>query len=150
MGEFDLIDRFFRRPVRKAMLGVGDDCALLRTTPGCYIHDTDPRGTFEVSEAEREAFWEKLYAEPGFGIWVGNFADVLKHALIVRLVRARRSAPGDAVRALRCAGEDAPHLPLRHPGGRPGRGRPRGPRRRGRGPDRGKHHHQRNRLAGTA
>jgi thiamine-monophosphate kinase len=29
MGEFELIDRFFRRPVRKADLGVGDDCALL-------------------------------------------------------------------------------------------------------------------------
>ena len=30
-----------------------------------------------VSAEEREAFWEKLYAEPGFGIWVGNFADIL-------------------------------------------------------------------------
>ena len=26
---------------------------------------------------EREAFWEKLYAEPGFGIWMGNFRDIL-------------------------------------------------------------------------
>ena len=50
---------------------------LLRQTPGCYIHDTDPRGTFEVSAEEREAFWEKLYGEPGFGIWMGNFRDVL-------------------------------------------------------------------------
>ncbi len=32
MGEFDLIDRFFRRPVRRAVLGVGDDCALLGNT----------------------------------------------------------------------------------------------------------------------
>jgi cation diffusion facilitator CzcD-associated flavoprotein CzcO len=30
-----------------------------------------------VPLAEREAFWEKLYAEPGFGIWVGNFRDIL-------------------------------------------------------------------------
>jgi cation diffusion facilitator CzcD-associated flavoprotein CzcO len=50
---------------------------LLRQTPGCYIHNTDPRGTFEVTEAEREAFWEKLYSEPGFGIWMANFRDVL-------------------------------------------------------------------------
>jgi cation diffusion facilitator CzcD-associated flavoprotein CzcO len=50
---------------------------ILRQTPGCYIHMTDPRGTFEVSEAEREAFWEKLYAEPGFSIWMANFRDVL-------------------------------------------------------------------------
>jgi cation diffusion facilitator CzcD-associated flavoprotein CzcO len=40
---------------------------LLRQTPGCYIHDTDPRGTFEVTEEEREAFWERLYSEPGSG-----------------------------------------------------------------------------------
>jgi cation diffusion facilitator CzcD-associated flavoprotein CzcO len=50
---------------------------LLRRTPGCYIHDPDPRGTFEVTEEEREAFWEKRYAEPGFGIWMANFRDVL-------------------------------------------------------------------------
>lgn len=34
MGEFDLIDRYFKRPARHADLGIGDDCALLRTTPG--------------------------------------------------------------------------------------------------------------------
>ncbi len=51
--------------------------ARLRTTPGCYIHNTDPRGTFEMSAEEREAFWEKLYAEPGFSIWMANFRDML-------------------------------------------------------------------------
>ena len=50
---------------------------LLRRTPGCYIHDTDPRGTFEVTPEEREANWERLYAEPGFSIWMANFRDVL-------------------------------------------------------------------------
>ncbi len=33
-GEFDLIARHFTRPVRRAALGVGDDCALLQPTPG--------------------------------------------------------------------------------------------------------------------
>ncbi len=51
--------------------------ALCRTSPGCYIHAPDPRATLEVSPEEREAFWEKLYAEPGFGIWMGNFSDML-------------------------------------------------------------------------
>ena len=46
-------------------------------TYGCFIHATDPRGTFEVTDEEREAFWEKLYGEPGFGIWMGNFRDIL-------------------------------------------------------------------------
>ncbi len=30
MGEFDLIERYFKRPARRAVLGVGDDCALLQ------------------------------------------------------------------------------------------------------------------------
>ena len=37
MGEFDLIDRFFRRPVRRSPLGVGDDCALLAPAPGMQL-----------------------------------------------------------------------------------------------------------------
>ncbi|MFZ5780015.1 MAG: flavin-containing monooxygenase [Pseudomonadota bacterium] len=51
--------------------------ARCRETATCFIHQTDPRNALDVSPAEREAFWEKLYGEPGFGIWVGNFADVL-------------------------------------------------------------------------
>ena len=34
MGEFELIERFFKRPARHADLGVGDDCALLSPRPG--------------------------------------------------------------------------------------------------------------------
>jgi thiamine-monophosphate kinase len=33
-GEFDLIQRWFTRPARRAVLGVGDDCALLAPAPG--------------------------------------------------------------------------------------------------------------------
>src|SRR3954464_10649505 len=51
--------------------------ARSQETPGCFIHAPDPRSTHEVTPEEREAFWEKLYAEPGFGIWQGNFRDVL-------------------------------------------------------------------------
>jgi thiamine-monophosphate kinase len=36
LGEFDLIGRYFTRPARHAVLGVGDDCALLAPTPGCH------------------------------------------------------------------------------------------------------------------
>ena len=48
-----------------------------RQTVACFIHNPDPRNTLDVSPEEREAFWEKLYSEPGFGIWIGNFKDVL-------------------------------------------------------------------------
>jgi thiamine-monophosphate kinase len=36
-SEFDLIARFFKRPVPAGMLGGGDDCALLRLTPGLEL-----------------------------------------------------------------------------------------------------------------
>ena len=51
--------------------------ARCQETFGCFIHAADPRATWEVTPEEREAFWEKLYGEPGFGIWMGNFRDVL-------------------------------------------------------------------------
>jgi thiamine-monophosphate kinase len=37
MGEFDLIARYFTRPVRRSPLGVGDDCALLQPRPGMQL-----------------------------------------------------------------------------------------------------------------
>lgn len=46
-------------------------------TPGGFLHGPDRRTFAEVPEAERLAFWEALYASPGFGIWLGNFRDVL-------------------------------------------------------------------------
>src|SRR5690349_18631581 len=51
--------------------------ARCRASFGCFIHDADPRKALEVSAEEREALFEKLYREPGFGIWMGNFRDVL-------------------------------------------------------------------------
>jgi cation diffusion facilitator CzcD-associated flavoprotein CzcO len=75
-----------------------------RQTSTCFIHQTDPRRALEVSPEEREAFWEKLYAEPGFGIWVGNFADVLTDkranalasAFMARKIRERVKDPAVA------------------------------------------------------
>jgi cation diffusion facilitator CzcD-associated flavoprotein CzcO len=46
-------------------------------TFACFLHTPDPRGTFEVTDEEREEFFERLYAERGFGIWQGNFKDIL-------------------------------------------------------------------------
>ncbi|HEY6510572.1 MAG TPA: thiamine-phosphate kinase [Burkholderiaceae bacterium] len=37
MGEFDLIARHFTRPPKRALLGVGDDCALLAPTAGMQL-----------------------------------------------------------------------------------------------------------------
>ncbi len=60
--------------IRKTYPDIFQRC---RETAACFVHTTDPRGTFEVSDEERQAFWESLYAAPGFAIWMGNFKDVL-------------------------------------------------------------------------
>src|SRR5262245_49342445 len=51
--------------------------AICRESFGCFIHQADPRNALDVSPEVREAFYEKLYGEPGFGIWMGNFRDIL-------------------------------------------------------------------------
>ena len=42
-----------------------------------FIHEADRRSVFDVTPAEREAYFEQLYDAPGFGIWLGNFRDTL-------------------------------------------------------------------------
>ena len=37
LGEFDLIGKYFTRPVERAVLGIGDDCALLAPSPGMLL-----------------------------------------------------------------------------------------------------------------
>lgn len=49
-----------------------DRCA--QTSSG-FLHQADRRKTFDVTEEERLAHYEKLYAEPGFGKWLGVFSD---------------------------------------------------------------------------
>ncbi|MBI4697073.1 MAG: NAD(P)/FAD-dependent oxidoreductase [Gammaproteobacteria bacterium] len=51
--------------------------AKCNTSFGNFLHDFDSRSAVEVSAEEREAFFEELYASPGFGIWLGTFRDVL-------------------------------------------------------------------------
>jgi cation diffusion facilitator CzcD-associated flavoprotein CzcO len=71
--------------------------ARCRETYGCFIHAADPRNAVEVSAEEREAFYERLYNEPGFAFWQGNFRDVLidkvandtMTAFVVKKIRGR-------------------------------------------------------------
>jgi thiamine-monophosphate kinase len=37
LGEFELIERFFARPPKRAAVGVGDDCSVLAPTPGMQL-----------------------------------------------------------------------------------------------------------------
>ena len=48
-----------------------------RQSATAFIHRADRRRALEASPAEREAFFEQLYAQPGFGIWLANYRDTL-------------------------------------------------------------------------
>lgn len=50
--------------------------ATCARTPGGFEHEPDRRGFYEVSREERVALWERLYGEPGFGIWLSNFREI--------------------------------------------------------------------------
>jgi len=99
-SEFDLITRFFKRPVPAGMLGGGDDCALFRMTPGLvlatskdlllegrhFFPDVDPftlgHKSLAVSLSDLAAMGAKPIAcllglaLPSFDApWVARFAD---------------------------------------------------------------------------
>lgn len=65
MGEFDLIARYFTRPVRHAALGVGDDCALLAPCPGMQLaisSDMLVEGRHFFADVDPEALGHKALA----------------------------------------------------------------------------------------
>jgi cyclohexanone monooxygenase len=50
--------------------------AACARTPGGFLHEPDRRGFYEVSREDRLKLWDKLYDEPGFGIWLSNFREI--------------------------------------------------------------------------
>lgn len=64
-SEFDLIRRFFTRPCRSAVLGVGDDAALLQPTPGRQLAvsaDMLVAGRHFFADTDPEALGHKALA----------------------------------------------------------------------------------------
>lgn len=41
-----------------------------------FMHDVVPDSIWDSTPEEREAFWEFLYAQPGFGFWISNYKEV--------------------------------------------------------------------------
>ena len=102
MGEFDLIERFFKRAARRAVLGIGDDCALMQAPAGSHMAistdmlvqgrhffaDVDPRTLGHKALAVNLSDLAACGAEPmGFTLalalphieerWLAAFADGL-------------------------------------------------------------------------
>ncbi len=48
-----------------------------RDSFGCFIHTVIPENTMDAPKEERWATFERLYGEPGFAIWMGNYRDIL-------------------------------------------------------------------------
>ena len=65
MNEFELIRRYFTRPPKRAVLGIGDDCALIAPAPGQHIAiSTDMllEGRHVLPGADPEALGHKTLA----------------------------------------------------------------------------------------
>ncbi len=45
-------------------------------TPAGFEHEPDRRGFYKLSREDRLALWDRLYDEPGFGIWLQNFLEI--------------------------------------------------------------------------
>jgi cation diffusion facilitator CzcD-associated flavoprotein CzcO len=50
--------------------------AACSRSPGGFEYEPDRRGFHEVGRAERLKLWDRLYDEPGFGIWLANFREI--------------------------------------------------------------------------
>ncbi|MGE3847308.1 MAG: flavin-containing monooxygenase [Gammaproteobacteria bacterium] len=68
------IDDATQRKIHASYDQIFQQCA---ESMGNFLHKFDERSALEVTTEEREAFFEELYASPGFGIWLGTFRDVL-------------------------------------------------------------------------
>ncbi len=65
MNEFDLIARYFTKPAKRAVLGVGDDCALLQPSPGMQMaisSDMLVEGRHFFADVDAEALGHKALA----------------------------------------------------------------------------------------
>ena len=68
------IDPEAQQQIKKSYPEIFQKC---RESFGGFIHDFDARSALELSEEERLARYEELWAQPGFGKWLGNFADIM-------------------------------------------------------------------------
>ncbi|MEO8133428.1 MAG: thiamine-phosphate kinase [Betaproteobacteria bacterium] len=83
--EFELIRRYFTRPARRAVVGVGDDCALIAPAAGQqlavstdmlvagrhFLHDTDPEGLGHKTLAVNLSDCAAAGAQPRYALLAG-------------------------------------------------------------------------------
>ncbi len=52
-------------------------CQTLNTSPAGFLHEPNDRTTFDDGDEERAAFYEKMWASPGFSKLTSNYTDLL-------------------------------------------------------------------------
>jgi thiamine-monophosphate kinase len=89
LGEFELIDRFFRHPVRHTALGVGDDAALIAPAQGCelavsvdmlvserhFLADVDPEALGHKTLAVNLSDLAAMGAKPRWALLAGALPE---------------------------------------------------------------------------
>jgi hypothetical protein len=77
----------------------------LMETRMCFLHDTNySNSIWDYTPEQREAFWEELYATPGFPMWLCNYkeisvdeeANALVTDFVTRKTKARVNDPWTA------------------------------------------------------
>lgn len=63
-----------QRSIKSRFPEIFDRC---KDTVSCFLYESDPRKTYDVSDEERQAFFEDMYSRPGFAKWIGGFRDSL-------------------------------------------------------------------------
>ena len=68
------IDANTQKDIKKRYPEIFKKC---KNSFGSFLHDFDERSALDVPPEERERFYEELWGQPGFGLWLGNFHDIL-------------------------------------------------------------------------
>ncbi|MCB1747259.1 MAG: NAD(P)/FAD-dependent oxidoreductase [Gammaproteobacteria bacterium] len=50
--------------------------AACAQSPAAFEHVPDPRSFYDLTAEQRRAFWDELYEQPGFSIWLANFPEI--------------------------------------------------------------------------
>lgn len=64
--------------MEKIRSGYPEMLVRMNETRMCFLHDANYADSiWDATPEQREAFWEKLYATPGFPMWLCNYKEIM-------------------------------------------------------------------------
>ena len=70
-------DKITKEEQTEIKAGYDEIFSKCKTSHGAFVHNPVREKAVEATPEEREAFYEKLYSERGFSIWMGNYRDIM-------------------------------------------------------------------------